>query len=1053
MKKTSIRRGLAWLLVLVMVLSAVPFGVFAETVSQDDGAEESAQVVCVCKDRAKCTGETVNTACPVCAVAGADLDNCCQGKTQEQLNAEAAAKQAAEEEAAKQAAEEAAQKASEEAVKNVQDQIDALPRAGTITAENRGDVEAALTAIDEAKGRLTDEEQGKLDLANYDSAANAVKKFTEQDALKNELSAQTVEAQTAVLKLVLTVRKKDMTTALADNGSVTLIKEGATQGDTKNIDPTTGVALFENLEIGTYQLIAKVTVNGIERTTESTVAISQESLGATTEVPVTVIEPKVTISTTIEGDMPICGSSELSISGLEELESELEKVESADTVIAIKVKIDDPFVTLPPDVRYRCNIDASCNRVIEGVEEAVTAAEWGILQKKGCWLVVPIRPAGYQFDVTNSGESRDGDGVVISPGDVVKDKNGNLPMVFQRNESSLGIRLITFTDKWTFGIEPAEGQKGSATIRFNRNGSGAQVTQESIAVAKFQQGEQWYCGLLDGRIRASRPGYVFQGWATTQDATESNVTKDSLIPIDGVEVTLYAVWARMMPTQTENGITVHIADAEELNDILSDPSSDFNHDILLIKRAFCSDTQSLLEDLELDKNTKIRAANVELFRNEEQQRITELPRTLCFSFDVDGLDKGILRVQRKHENENHNDQWQSLPCLSAKPTDGQTEGFYLDGTTLYIYSKKFSTFAAYSVPYTVTFEVGSCGEVNPKNAAAGPDGLLTSLPIPTRPDYAFGGWYLDEACTDTALDTTHVYTADTTVYAKWIPWTYTVTFDGNGGRVKNSVKTSQDVSAQYGAEVTPPEFVRDYYTLTAWARNADGTEKVSTPIKDLASKDGDKIALYAVWEYAPRTVTFDADGGKITENKQAVASVTRITQESPINTLKATDLPVPDSREGWYFGGWYTQKDGKGDLVKAGSTEFQTDSTVYAYWIAFEPVTVTLKCQRGSMTVDGKTVTTGTMQTKWPGVLDGTLPTPARSGWKFQGWFTAAGIKVDENTVFLKDTTLYARWTSAVSGSGNPKTGDQVRLGLAGGILAAAAVGLTVAIVVRKRKK
>ena len=243
----------------------------------------------------------------------------------------------------------------------------------------------------------------------------------------------------------------------------------------------------------------------------------------------------------------------------------------------------------------------------------------------------------------------------------------------------------------------------------------------------------------------------------------------------------------------------------------------------------------------------------------------------------------------------------------------------------------------------------------------------------------------------------------------------------------------------------------------ATAKNADGTEAMTT-LKNLTTTQGEEITLYAQWEYVPRKVTFDVgEGFTVTKDGKDVRTVDVLTQEDPINTVKAKDIPVPNEREGWVFQGWYTEKDGKGSLVVPGgaskATVFKTDATVYAYWKEFEPITVTLNAKGGTMRLNGKNVSSTTMETKWPGVLDGALPTPGRTNYKFLGWYTGAGIKVDEDTIFLRDTTIYARWQRAVSRTGNPKTGDQVRLGLAIGILAVAAVGLGAAVVIKKRKK
>ena len=56
----------------------------------------------------------------------------------------------------------------------VQALIDALPDADAVTADTADEVEKQLTAIDDAKATLTDEQLGGLDFARYDAAANAL---------------------------------------------------------------------------------------------------------------------------------------------------------------------------------------------------------------------------------------------------------------------------------------------------------------------------------------------------------------------------------------------------------------------------------------------------------------------------------------------------------------------------------------------------------------------------------------------------------------------------------------------------------------------------------------------------------------------------------------------------------------------------------------------------------------------------------------------------------------------------------------------------------------
>ena len=68
---------------------------------------------------------------------------------------------------------------------------------------------------------------------------------------------------------------------------------------------------------------------------------------------------------------------------------------------------------------------------------------------------------------------------------------------------------------------------------------------------------------------------------------------------------------------------------------------------------------------------------------------------------------------------------------------------------------------------------------------------------------------------------------------------------------------------------------------------------------------------------------------------------------------------------------------------------------------------------------NGGTVTPTTAQTNADGKL-ASLPTPARDGYTFDGWYTArtGGSKVSKSFVFTADTVLYARWTQNGSGGG-----------------------------------
>ena len=143
------------------------------------------------------------------------------------------------------------------------------------------------------------------------------------------------------------------------------------------------------------------------------------------------------------------------------------------------------------------------------------------------------------------------------------------------------------------------------------------------------------------------------------------------------------------------------------------------------------------------------------------------------------------------------------------------------------------------------------------------------------------------------------------------------------------------------------------------------------------------------------TVKFNANGGKVSK-----ISI-KVTSGKQYRSLpKAT-------RSGYTFLGWYTTKSG-GTLVTKNSYVNNTKThTLYARWKS-NKVAVTFNANGGKVTKTSSIVTKGKKY--------GTLPKATRSGYSFQGWYTAktGGKKVTESTtvnVYGKQT-LYARWKS-----------------------------------------
>jgi uncharacterized repeat protein (TIGR02543 family) len=239
--------------------------------------------------------------------------------------------------------------------------------------------------------------------------------------------------------------------------------------------------------------------------------------------------------------------------------------------------------------------------------------------------------------------------------------------------------------------------------------------------------------------------------------------------------------------------------------------------------------------------------------------------------------------------------------------------------------------------------------------------------------------------------------------------TVTLTFNaGAGGTVSPANQTVAQGSA-VGALPTP---VRSGYTFGGWytAENGAGTQYTAATIAT------GSLTLYAKWTPATAatyTLAFNAgEGGTVSPTTQTVA------QGSVVGAL-----PTP-VRMGYTFGGWYTQQNSAGTLYTE-NTVATGSVTLFAYWISGVAATYTLTFSAG----DGATVSP-TNKTVTQGAAVGALPTPARAGYTFGGWYTepnGGGTRYTETTKYTgaSSFTLYAKWTQ---NSVNPPTGVDAQL-------------------------
>ena len=117
-------------------------------------------------------------------------------------------------------------------------------------------------------------------------------------------------------------------------------------------------------------------------------------------------------------------------------------------------------------------------------------------------------------------------------------------------------------------------------------------------------------------------------------------------------------------------------------------------------------------------------------------------------------------------------------------------------------------------------------------------------------------------------------------------------------------------------------------------------------------------------------------------------------------------LPVP-TKEYYTFEGWYTAASGGTQITSSTKVTTASNHTIYAHWTP-NTYTVSYNANGGSVSPTSNTVTYG-------GTL-GTLPTPTRTGYTFDGWFTkvSGGTQCTSSTILTaaSNITIYAHWTA-----------------------------------------
>ena len=317
-------------------------------------------------------------------------------------------------------------------------------------------------------------------------------------------------------------------------------------------------------------------------------------------------------------------------------------------------------------------------------------------------------------------------------------------------------------------------------------------------------------------------------------------------------------------------------------------------------------------------------------------------------------------------------------------------------------------YAVWSDAYTVTLRNGDTDTtvLVPQNSAIG-----SRIPAdPTKKGYTFEGWFNGEE----KLTAETVISGDVIYTAKWSPITYTIAFSGGEG----GQGAMDSISATYDQEVTLPKntFTRPGYYFNGWSASSgasSGSYADEKPVKNLTTKQGETVTLYAAWYGLPVNVTLhpNYDGAENGTRTCIVGSnYNYILKEGGGTKFDAIEDPV---RTGYIFDGWFDAAEGGnavGPSYKFTAVDAENGFHLYAHWT--KGITVHFDGNGYKNTLKDKTVTPDKVFSSLPSLSSYYCPAnKALDGWYIKNADGSFGEAVTKDTVFSGDeVTLIAKW-------------------------------------------
>ena len=414
----------------------------------------------------------------------------------------------------------------------------------------------------------------------------------------------------------------------------------------------------------------------------------------------------------------------------------------------------------------------------------------------------------------------------------------------------------------------------------------------------------------------SKTGYTFDGWYT-----ETNGNGDKIISTTTVDTvgdrTLYAAW-----TANEYTVTFNSQGGSSANPTTKIVTYDDTYGSLAIitREGYTLDEWNTQVN---GSGTTINSSSTVSISNNHTLYAIWTPNTYTVTLDKQGGTGGSDSVVATFDKE--------MPSASSparvgydfvgyfySPISTSTQYYnsIMNSINIWTISSDITIFAVWEkIDYTISYNLngGNNNVLNPATYTI--ESNTINFEVPSRTGYTFNGWY-EESTFDTQI--TQVVNGshgDITLYAKWTPIVYDITYTLNSGTNNiNNPNTYTIETATFDLE-TP---TRDYYDFVGWYKEST----FDTEISQVANGSHGDLDLYAKWTPTVYNINYNLNLG--TNNVSNPASYT--IESSTITFAEPT-------RSGYYFGGWYTSSAlnyiNLKQTIEAGSHD---SVTLYAKW-------------------------------------------------------------------------------------------------------------------------